>query len=53
MYRKTVATLAAREADLVAAAGQLGHASTAITERHYVQRLVEAPDLSALLEQLG
>ena len=53
-FRRTVATLVERESSLADASAQLGHADTAVTRRHYVEaRPVEAPDLTAVLEQLG
>ena len=52
-FRKTVATLVASEASLEAAAAQLGHAGTAVTAQHYVQRSTMAPDLRETLEKLG
>ena len=37
-FRTAVATLVAREAGSQAAADQLGHSSTVITEKHYIAR---------------
>lgn len=47
-FRKSVATLMP---DSTAAAAQLGHASTAITERHYIQRTHAGPELAAQMLQ--
>jgi integrase len=52
-FRKTVATLIDKEADTKSAAAQLGHASEETTDMYYIAKPVLAPDLSAILEQLG
>jgi integrase len=52
-FRKTVATLIEREADIKTAAAQLGHASEAITDQFYIDKAKRAPDSSALLERLA
>lgn len=52
-FRKTVATLVAQESSLEDAAAQLGHAGTAVTARHYVQRSESAPDLTSVLDRLA
>jgi integrase len=52
-FRKTVATLIKSEADVSSAAAQLGHASEEVTNTYYVVKPVLAPDVSAILEQLG
>jgi integrase len=52
-FRKTVATLIDKEADIGRAAAQLGHRSTEITTKHYVDRPALAPDSSDILEQFG
>jgi len=52
-FRKTVATLVDREHGSGDAATQLGHSGTAVTQRHYIEKAIEAPDLTAVLEQLG
>lgn len=52
-FRKTVATLIDRETDTETAASLLGHSGTAVTHAHYVQKLHQAPDMSAVLESLG
>lgn len=50
MIRATVATRLAHTSSVAAASAQLGHASEAITLKHYVQKLADAPDASAELE---
>lgn len=50
MIRATVATHIARTSSLEAAAAQLGHASEAVTVKHYVEKLADAPDASQTLE---
>lgn len=52
-FRKTVATPVDRSSGTEDAAAVLGHAGTAVTARHYVQRASVAPDVSAALERLG
>ncbi|WP_169846691.1 site-specific integrase [Rhodococcus marinonascens] len=52
-FRKTVATLIDRESSAKDAASQLGHSGTAVTERHYIERTYEAPDLTRVLDQLA
>ncbi len=52
-FRKTVATLIKEEADIEAAASQLGHADTRVTKKHYTVQTHRAPDLSDLLEKLA
>jgi integrase len=52
-FRKTVATLIEREADLKTAAAQLGHASEAVTNQFYIDRPKRAPDSSHLIESLS
>jgi integrase len=49
VFRKSVATVIGL-GDLRAAADQLGHSGTAVTERHYIQRTGAGPDARALLE---
>ncbi|QUC01184.1 site-specific integrase [Cellulosimicrobium cellulans] len=51
-FRKTVATLIDANADLAAAAGQLGHAGTSVTARHYVQKTHSGPDVRSVLEAI-
>lgn len=54
MMRRTVATLIDRASGDEDAAAQLGHASTAMTKRHYIAaRAAAAPDLTAILETLA
>lgn len=52
-FRKTVGTMVEREMGVGAAAAQLGHSGTAVTERHYIERALEAPDTSFILAKLG
>ena len=52
VFRKSVATVIGL-GDLRAAADQLGHSGTAVTERHYVQRTGAGPDARHLLEVFG
>lgn len=52
-FRKTVGTLVARELGVEAASVQLGHSATAVTERHYIERAVEAPDMTSVLDRLA
>lgn len=49
-FRKSVATLAG---DDELAAQQLGHASSAVTKKHYVPKTHVAPDLREQLDQIG
>ena len=51
--RKTAGTMVAHAMGVEAAAAMLGHSSTAITERHYIERARIAPDSSAALDALG
>ncbi|APE08614.1 hypothetical protein BO226_04740 [Rhodococcus sp. 2G] len=52
-FRRTVATLVDREYGSKEAAAQLGHSGTAVTEKHYIAKAEEAPDLTAVLNRLG
>src|SRR6266511_1052753 len=52
-FRKTVATLIAREADAKAAAEQLGHSNETITDTYYIEKAKLAPDVSDVLQTLG
>ena len=52
-FRKTVGTMVEREMGVGAAAAQLGHSGTAVTERHYIERALMAPDTSSILAKLG
>ena len=49
----TVATLIDRESNEGDASVQLGHSGTAVTRRHYIEKAIEAPDLTEVLDQLG
>ena len=51
-FRKTVATVITREFDALTASAQLGHSSSAVTEKHYIQRTHRGPDARALLSGL-
>ncbi|MFF2032089.1 tyrosine-type recombinase/integrase [Arthrobacter sp. NPDC058192] len=53
VFRKSVATLIDREYSSKDAAAQLGHSGTAITEKHYIARATESPDLTKALEQFA
>ncbi|MGX5357677.1 tyrosine-type recombinase/integrase [Kocuria sp. KH4] len=53
VLRKTVATTITRAMDDEHAAAVLGHASTAVTHRHYIERAAVAPDVSGVLQSLG
>lgn len=53
VLRKTVATLVEREAGVRDSSLLLGHADTGVTSRHYVERLHEAPDVTAILDRLA
>ncbi|GAB2734858.1 tyrosine-type recombinase/integrase [Nocardioides pakistanensis] len=50
-FRRTVATQVDAVVDKEAAARLLGHASSAITEAHYINRKPEVVDLSAVIEE--
>lgn len=52
-FRKPVGTILANTEDLAAASRQLGHASEQVISKHYVQRTVEAPNFSRVLEAFG
>ncbi|MBD3946346.1 site-specific integrase [Nocardioides ganghwensis] len=51
-FRKTVATVLTRQFDALTASAQLGHSSSAVTEKHYIQRTHRGPDVRALLSDL-
>ncbi|GIM63364.1 phage integrase [Planomonospora venezuelensis] len=51
-FRKTVATVITRQFDALTASAQLGHSSSAVTEKHYIQRTHRGPDARALLSGL-
>ena len=53
VFRKSVATLIDREYSSKDAAAQLGHSGTAITEKHYIAKAAETPDLTRALELFG
>lgn len=52
-FRKAVATLVKAEAGLDAAAGQLGHAGTAVTSKHYVEQTHQGPDVRDILQRFA
>lgn len=52
VFRKSVATVIGL-GDVRAAADQLGHSGTAVTERHYLAKTHQGPDARALLEVFG
>lgn len=52
--RKTIATLIDRASSDEEAAAQLGHASTSMTHRHYIEaRAMVAPDLTEILQGIA
>ncbi|WP_188540134.1 tyrosine-type recombinase/integrase [Kocuria dechangensis] len=53
MIRATVGTRLARAEGVSAASAQLGHSSEAITIKHYVEKLADAPDATGALEVFG
>lgn len=53
VFRKSVATLIDHEYSSKHAAAQLGHSGTAVTEKHYIAKAAESPDVTAALEQFG
>ncbi|MBE4719315.1 site-specific integrase [Pseudarthrobacter sp. AB1] len=53
VFRKSVATLIDQEYSSKQAAAQLGHSGTAITEKHYIAKATESPDLTAALQKFG
>lgn len=52
-FRKTVATIIEREVGRDVAAKQLGHSSSVVTMKHYVQKDKHAPDSSQILDRFG
>ncbi len=52
-FRKSVATVLAHADSSRAAAGQLGHVGTAVTEKHYVVRTHQGPDARMHLNPFG
>lgn len=53
VFRKSVATLIDQEYSSKQAAAQLGHSGTAITEKHYIAKANESPDLTEALQKFG
>ncbi|MET3718966.1 site-specific integrase [Arthrobacter sp. UYEF21] len=53
VFRKSVATLIDQEYSSKHAAAQLGHSGTAITEKHYIAKASESPDLTEALQKFG
>lgn len=49
-FRSSVATIVADRADSRRAQEQLGHGTLAVTERHYIKRATDGPDVTAILE---
>ena len=52
-FRKTVATVLSREFDALTASAQLGHSSSAVTERYYIARSHQGPDARDTLAALA
>lgn len=52
LLRKTAATAIAQADGMDAAAATLGHSSPAVTKKHYAERNVRAPDVTATLQGL-
>jgi hypothetical protein len=52
-FRRTVATEIDEVYDAEAAKNQLGHTSTTVTERHYINRKLGVPDYRAATERLA
>ncbi|MGF9753771.1 site-specific integrase [Microvirga sp. 0TCS3.31] len=52
-FRKTVATLITRDFDALTASEQLGHSSSLVTERHYIERTHRGPDARMTLDGLA
>lgn len=50
-FRTAVATVIARESGSLAAAGQLGHSSDAVTTRHYIEKQKQVQDNSSVLDR--
>ena len=48
-FRRIVATVVKERHGVGAAHSQLGHANSRVTETHYVQRVIAAPDLTDVL----
>lgn len=52
-FRKTVATLLAREGERDAATLQLGHSSDEVTKTYYIEKATQAPNVTNILDLLG
>lgn len=52
-FRRTVATLLAKELTDGAAASMLGHADVSMTHAAYIERLKEVPDYTSVLDRLA
>jgi integrase len=52
-FRTAVATMIQRESGSLAAAGQLGHSSAAVTEKYYIERQKQTQDNSAILGRIN
>jgi integrase len=52
-FRKAVATIVKNKSGIDLAASQLGHSSTTVTRKHYVQDLHEGPDVRSILEEFA
>ena len=52
-FRRTVATEIDEVYDAEAAKNQLGHTSTTVTERHYINRRLVVPDYRAATDRLA
>lgn len=52
-FRRTVATEIDEVYDAEAAMNQLGHTSTVVTERHYINRRLVVPDYRAATDRLA
>ncbi|MHA7220978.1 site-specific integrase [Arthrobacter sp. RHLT1-20] len=53
VFRKSVATLIDQDYSSKHAAAQLGHSGTAITEKHYIAKANQSPDLTDTLQKFG
>lgn len=53
VFRKSVATLVDQQYGSKQAAAQLGHSGPAVTEKHYIAKASETPDVTDALEQFG
>lgn len=52
-FRRTVATVIARNFDALTASEQLGHSSSTVTESHYIERAHRGPDARKMLDVFG